>query len=70
MNPARMKPTCRQGSLTKCEVIRAGASQRRHSFGEPRSVRVARDPASRSESILLVRNGVETELETSGLQVS
>jgi hypothetical protein len=28
------------------------------SFGEPRSVRVARDPASRSESILLVRNGV------------
>jgi hypothetical protein len=40
------------------------------SFGEPRSVRVARDPASRSESILLVRNGVETELETSGLQMS
>jgi hypothetical protein len=40
------------------------------SFGEPRSVRVARDPASRSESILLVRNGVDTELETSGLQMS
>jgi hypothetical protein len=40
------------------------------SFGEPRSVRVARDPASRSESILLVMNGENTELETSGLQMS
>jgi hypothetical protein len=40
------------------------------SFGEPRSVRVARDPVSWSESILLVRNGMMTELETSGLQMS